>query len=179
MATKRHLLLPWDSGLLCLYKQQILFLPPEHTHFHSQRFFFRLELSIMKVNCVPRGKSVVDACKPPPPLSPPSLYKTAPSVSSHKHGQSLQFTSLHIHTLLLSACLSLPLFLSLSISHTYDLSHTLRNLGSPVCVDRWLMSLWMLRKWFTAQRESELCMMMSWWVQRCPPQGSLGNCSYE
>ncbi len=35
-----------DSGLLCL-KQQILFLPPKHTHFHSQRFFLRLELSVM------------------------------------------------------------------------------------------------------------------------------------
>lgn len=79
-----------DSGLLCPYKQQILFLPPEHPHFHSQRFFLRLELSVMSGQqsvekdmltvCLEESLVLVLAN----PL-PRSFQFVAPSVSSAKH----------------------------------------------------------------------------------------------
>lgn len=106
-----------------------------------------------------------------PSLSPPSiLYKTASGVSSYTY--SFPLTLAHWYRFPL-ACLSL-LYLMHSVWHTRCSEC---NLDSPVCVDRWLMSLWMLKKCFTVQRESALCMRRSWWVQRRPPQGSLGNCT--
>lgn len=50
--TSLMITLLWEtgSGLLCLCKQQILFLPPEHNHLHSQRFYLRLELWVMSLS---------------------------------------------------------------------------------------------------------------------------------
>lgn len=115
------------------------------------------------VKCVSRRESDVDACKPPPSLLPVCTRQLQvyhrPNTDNPYSLLRCTFTPSRSPP----ACLSFFLSIFQSSSHTHTYCGEC-NLGSPVCVDRWLMSLWMLKKWFTVQRESALCMMMSWWV---------------
>lgn len=149
-------------------------------------------------NCVSSTGSVVDACKSPSSLSPYSFFLFWPDsskccVSSPKHRQSEQFT------LSLSTCLfnyfpvseshttpeSLPLSHSLSIClslpHTHVHTHTqivVSVTWAPcLCWQVIDESLDVKEVVYSAERVS--VMHDDELVSIAPPQGSLGDCSYQ